>query len=828
MKLRKTLAGILGAVVMLLGVGTFEHVNRETGVKAAEGDKYVKVTSTPSDWIGDYLIVYEGGNVAFNGGLSSFDAINNGVSVSISNGEISATEELNAAKFTISAYESGYSILGSSGKYIGATSYSNSLVSSTTEITNTLSIDSSGNANISVVLDGGTVTLKYNNASNQNRFRYYKSGQQNVQLYKLEKGDIPVVPETPDYDKEVNDLFSKYYNNGAYVKKSVLNTNITTDEEIAKYFHAKANVKERTTWYNSNGLTMYTDETDGNGISTYENKNGVVYHTGLGGNWTVNTPVNGLDHAPETVEEMFITLKDFVEANSTGWEFADGVYTYNLSATTLDNGNVNEDSMTTMAREFVAPMWLAPTTTSYAYVKYTKLTVQEVNEQLVMKLYVHDDNKGLLEEGHQSSLVLSEISINKANDVGEYLTNIAPNTFKSNGETVNLGNINWTITLPDGIDPSAGTHTNGQQFGTGTKPANTVKLTSNETVFANSFSITTSGASDVIATFTVKIGETIIADNITLNDYVTDYKFEIEEKVYGKVSVEYTQTSSKAIYIKTLALNVDGFDITLPDEVEGTVYAINYEGNEKTFKVTPEEGYRVSNVIADNAAVTVDGNTFTLSNIVGNTSIEIEYEKIPTYNVSITGAEVTGKTTEILEGTPVTYTVTVPEGKIIKSITANEQAVGFDGNTFTLTIMSNTNVVVTLEDAASQPISEEETLNIFGTTGTMDGTDSISWTGTNFTVVNAKGSTAIRTSDSDHYRLYKDSKATISGLNGIKITKIIITCTSSSYANVIASDVEGENVSGSVVTIVTNNVESFTFTLSAQSRIKSIKIVYYK
>ena len=35
MKLRKTLAGILGAVVMLLGVGTFEHVNRETGVHAA-------------------------------------------------------------------------------------------------------------------------------------------------------------------------------------------------------------------------------------------------------------------------------------------------------------------------------------------------------------------------------------------------------------------------------------------------------------------------------------------------------------------------------------------------------------------------------------------------------------------------------------------------------------------------------------------------------------------------------------------------------------------------------------------------------------------------
>ena len=146
---------------------------------------YVKVTSVDDVTDGDYLIVYESTPVAFNGGLSSFDATGNTISVSITDSGIKSTTAVDAAKFTISAMTGGYSIMGASGKYITVNSYSNGLATSASAAANGISFDSSGNVLITVATTGGTMTLKYNYASNQLRFRYYKSGQQSIQLYKL-------------------------------------------------------------------------------------------------------------------------------------------------------------------------------------------------------------------------------------------------------------------------------------------------------------------------------------------------------------------------------------------------------------------------------------------------------------------------------------------------------------------------------------------------------------------------------------------------------------------------------------------------------------------
>lgn len=147
---------------------------------------YVKVTSTANLAAGDYLIVYESGNVAFNGGLTSFDAVGNTISVTISNNKIEATAAVNAAKFTIATMTGGYSLQGASGNYITVNTYSNGLATSNSAAANGISFDSNGNALITVSTSGGTMTLKYNSASNQIRFRYYKNGQQNIQLYKYE------------------------------------------------------------------------------------------------------------------------------------------------------------------------------------------------------------------------------------------------------------------------------------------------------------------------------------------------------------------------------------------------------------------------------------------------------------------------------------------------------------------------------------------------------------------------------------------------------------------------------------------------------------------
>lgn len=148
------------------------------------GDYYEKVTSTSGITNGEYLIVYEDGNVAFNGGLETLDAASNTVAVTISDNKIASTDAVNAATFTIDTTNG--TLKSASGMYIGVSSNSNGLkqTDNSSTYTHKFSIDEDGNAVIAAVFDGSTMTLRYNKASDQLRFRYFKSGQQAIQLYK--------------------------------------------------------------------------------------------------------------------------------------------------------------------------------------------------------------------------------------------------------------------------------------------------------------------------------------------------------------------------------------------------------------------------------------------------------------------------------------------------------------------------------------------------------------------------------------------------------------------------------------------------------------------
>ena len=148
---------------------------------------YVKVTEAPSDWSGEYLIVYEGGSKAFNGGLTTLDATNNTISVTINDNEIVSTTTTDAAKFTIAKSENNYTIKSASGYYIGQTSNNNGMATNQTQAyTNSISYNTTG-SNIDIIGSGGAY-LRYNATSGQDRFRYFKSStytsQQPVQLYK--------------------------------------------------------------------------------------------------------------------------------------------------------------------------------------------------------------------------------------------------------------------------------------------------------------------------------------------------------------------------------------------------------------------------------------------------------------------------------------------------------------------------------------------------------------------------------------------------------------------------------------------------------------------
>ena len=167
-----------------------------------------KVTSQTELTDGDYLIVYEKGNVAFNGGLDSLDVPNNTVSITISNNKITYDKTTEAAKFTIESYSGGYSIKSSSGSYIAARQEKNSLLSFSSPQKNEITFS---NANALIASNG--CTLKFNNASDQNRFRYYAKGQQNIQLYKASSTSADILTN-------VNLTCDKSFHPGESITKS--------------------------------------------------------------------------------------------------------------------------------------------------------------------------------------------------------------------------------------------------------------------------------------------------------------------------------------------------------------------------------------------------------------------------------------------------------------------------------------------------------------------------------------------------------------------------------------------------------------------------------
>ena len=166
---------------------------------------YRKVTATADITDGEYLIVYEGDATqheaaVFDGSLDNVDQAKKALPVEIVNNEIAGNTDLDAAVFTITV--TAGTLQSASGWYIGRETYDNGMEKSTTKAyVNTFAITD----DVAVITGVGNCTLRYNATSGQERFRYYKSGQQAVQLYKKENAE-PVY-ETVRSGLEVN----RYY-----------------------------------------------------------------------------------------------------------------------------------------------------------------------------------------------------------------------------------------------------------------------------------------------------------------------------------------------------------------------------------------------------------------------------------------------------------------------------------------------------------------------------------------------------------------------------------------------------------------------------------------
>lgn len=140
---------------------------------------YQKVTSAPADWSGEYILVYEQEDVTDCYVWNGKDE-NNGYIVATRNNDIISGA---FATITIAPMTDGYSVRvnggDKSGLYIGGVSGSNTISYSAEAILNTIEFSEVG-----IDLTSNTSVMRFNAASNTLRFRYYKSGQSAVQLYK--------------------------------------------------------------------------------------------------------------------------------------------------------------------------------------------------------------------------------------------------------------------------------------------------------------------------------------------------------------------------------------------------------------------------------------------------------------------------------------------------------------------------------------------------------------------------------------------------------------------------------------------------------------------
>ncbi|MCC8129236.1 MAG: hypothetical protein LIO51_04790, partial [Clostridiales bacterium] len=147
---------------------------------------WTKVTSAPDDWSGEYLLVYEADSTTayvFDGTTSANDY----VEASISSSTITA-DKTNAV--TLETVDGGYVLKNASGSYLYQSADSNGIATSANQSTAanyplTVSVTEDG---VDLELSSGP-HMRFNVASDQMRFRYYKSStytnQQAVTLYAL-------------------------------------------------------------------------------------------------------------------------------------------------------------------------------------------------------------------------------------------------------------------------------------------------------------------------------------------------------------------------------------------------------------------------------------------------------------------------------------------------------------------------------------------------------------------------------------------------------------------------------------------------------------------
>lgn len=231
--------------------------------------------------------------------------------------------------------------------------------------------------------------------------------------------------------EELNNLVRDYYNNGFYKKHTQIYLSDLAKEEIQSYddlFHAQTTYLERTTYYNGDELWMSRgQEVDGVKFSyygtAYEGETPVGVTNGTADYKFVKpneTQVVLSGDNKNSMEEYYVTMNDIVADVEEQWEVNEGIYS-SKDVDVIDN-----------FRQFTAPCFLEITEQNKNYIMFSKVSIKEEGNTLILSLFVNPSNSGLVTSSQESdgTYLFSQAIVSKTieQNWNNYNTEISTNS----------------------------------------------------------------------------------------------------------------------------------------------------------------------------------------------------------------------------------------------------------------------------------------------------------------------------------------------------------------------------------------------------------------
>jgi len=174
-------------------------------------------------------------------------------------------------------------------------------------------------------------------------------------------------------------------------------------------------------------------------------------------------------------------------------------------------------------------------------------------------------------------------------------------------------------------------------------------------------------------------------------------------------NIVYISTDGSGVYMYFIP-NTQNFSIVSSAGVNGTIspsgtVSVNY-GDSQTFNITPNTGYKISDVKVDGTSVGAV-STYTFTNVTSNHTIEVTFEPI-TYTITasaVTGGSISPSgTTTVNSGDSKTFTITPYSGYKISNVKVDGASKGLlSFYTFT-NIISNHTIEAVFEEEKKETV----------------------------------------------------------------------------------------------------------------------------